>query len=212
MQPKTQMMNEEKDHEGIVEAPNAQSEKTRCGAPDGPRPKRRGSYDGRQPLPYAGHEATAEFLATPTSLREFNSVTALAKHFNVTRKTVHCCMKDNDVLQRTGWLSIRNKISSDVAIRRAWEEIAEKLIEMALTGNIAAIKLYVDYAWGKDQRSEESRLSSMSLRELILENDDECVPPTHVLRRIKQEEEAEEARLKAAETNRVVEESKDSPK
>jgi hypothetical protein len=109
-------------------------------------------------------------------------------------------MKDNDVLQRTGWLSPRNKISGDVAIRRAWEEIAEKLIEMALIGNIAAIKLYVDCAWGKDQQSEIARWSEKTLGELIAENDEENVLPSHILQEIEGRE-AEER--KAAEENRA---------
>src|ERR1700730_16401090 len=87
----------------------AQSEKIRSGAPDGPRQCRRMSHDRREPLEYPGHETVAQFMATPQSMREFKSVTALAKHLGVTRKTIYCWMMYVHVLWFEGWLSMRNK-------------------------------------------------------------------------------------------------------
>ena len=78
---------------------DAQSGKTRVGAPDGPR-QNRGKADRCEPLEFPGHETVAQFMATPKSLREFESVTALAKHFNITTKTIYCWMKDDDVMRR----------------------------------------------------------------------------------------------------------------
>ncbi len=118
---------------------DAQSGRTRFGAPDGPRQKRSKMQDRSEPLEFPGHERVAEFMATPKSLREFESVTALAKHFNITTKTIYCWMKDDDVLRRAEWLSMRNKRHGDLSIRCRYEEIIEKLIEMALTGNVAAV-------------------------------------------------------------------------
>lgn len=55
------------DHsESACSAPtsNAVPEKVRYGAPDGPR-KQREHFDGGDPLDYPGHEAIAQFHATP---------------------------------------------------------------------------------------------------------------------------------------------------
>lgn len=48
-----------------------------------------GRYDGHEPLEYPGHEAVAQYLAAPESLREFKSFSDLANHFHVSRMTIH---------------------------------------------------------------------------------------------------------------------------
>jgi transposase len=147
--------------------PDAQSGRTRSGAPDGPRQKRSKMQDRSEPLEYPGHETVAQFMATPKSLREFESVTAIAKHFNITTKTIYCWMKDDDVMRRAEWLSMRNKRHGDLSIRCRYEEILEKLIEKALTGDIAAMKLCFETAFPEDQQAKKSKLSDSSLEEVL---------------------------------------------
>ena len=146
---------------------DAQSKKIRYGAPDGPRENRRENYHGREPLEFLGHEAAAWFLAVPKNLREIKSIAALAKHFSVTRKTVHYWMKDIDVLKRAEWLSETNKIIGKLVVRRACGELSEKLVEMGMGGDIAAIKMCMDIALREDKQTEKSRLSSLSLEEVL---------------------------------------------
>src|ERR1019366_3564430 len=88
----------DKIREGIVQPLSASSEKIRFGAPDGPRQRHGGKYDGQSPLEYSGHEAVAGFLAFPTSIREFKSVKDLARHFHVTRMTIYRWGHDPDVI------------------------------------------------------------------------------------------------------------------
>jgi hypothetical protein len=192
--------------------PDAQSGRTRWGATDGPR-QNRGKADRREPLEFLGHETVAQFLATPESLCEFESVTALAKHFNVTTKTIYCWMKDDDVMRRADWLSMRNKIGADVAIRRAWKAIIEKLIEMALTGNVAAIKLCFETAFPEDQQAKKSKLSPESLEEVLERAEKEYkkhemqMMPTWLRERLAREA----AQRKADEENRAPENPQDPP-
>ena len=148
-------------------ATDAQSEKIRYGAPDGPRKNRPENYHGWEPLAFLGHEAAAWFLAFPKKLKEFKSIAALAKHFSVTRKTVHCWMRDIDVLKRAEWLSETNKIIGKLVIRRACAGLSEKLVEMGMGGDIAAIKVCMDIALREDKQTEKSRLSSASLEEVL---------------------------------------------
>ncbi len=192
--------------------PAAQSGMARVSPPAGPR-QNRGTADRREPLEFLGHETVAQFLATPDSLCEFESVTALAKHFNVTTKTIYCWMKDDDVMRRADWLSMRNKIGADVAIRRAWKGIIEKLIEMASTGNVAAIKLCHDIAFPEDQQAKKSKLSPESLEEVLERAEKEYkkhemqMMPTWLRERLAREA----AQRKADEENRARENPQDPP-
>ena len=192
--------------------PAAQSGMARVSPPAGPR-QNRGTADRREPLEFLGHETVAQFMATPKSLREFESVTALAKHFNVTTKTIYCWMKDDDVMRRAEWLSMRNKRHGDLSIRCRYEEIIEKLIEMASTGNVAAIKLCLDIAFPVDQQAKKSKLSDSSVEEVLERAEKEYLKyekqmtPSWLLER----QEREAAKRKADEENRAPEKPEDPP-
>ena len=192
--------------------PDTQSGMARVGAPDGPR-QNRGTADRREPLEFLGHETVAQFMATPKSLREFESVTALAKHFNVTTKTIYCWMKDDDVMRRAEWLSMRNKRHGDLSIRCRYEEIIEKLIEMASTGNVAAIKLCLDIAFPVDQQAKKSGLSRLSLEEGLekaeetYEKHAKLMTPTW----LRERQEREAAKRRMAEENRAPGKPEDPP-
>src|SRR6266404_2312752 len=151
---------------------DAQSGRTRFGAPDGPRQKRSKMQDRSEPLEFPGHETVAQFMATPKSLRLFKSITALAKHFNITRKTVYCWMKDIDVLRRVDWLSLQNKAAGDRAPRREWLDIMESLVERAKSGDIQAARFCADRAWPEDQQAKKSGLSAMSLDESVARSEE----------------------------------------
>jgi hypothetical protein len=147
---------------------DSQSEKIRYGAPDGPRQNRQSVYDGREPLKYSGHEATAQFLATPETQREFDSVSALAKHFNVSRTTVYRWIQDIDVIQRANSLSMRNQMAGDLLARRDWPLIMGKAVQMARNGDVHAMKFCATRAWAEDQLVEHSHLSAgVSFEELV---------------------------------------------
>jgi hypothetical protein len=172
---KIDVASETQNHDETHKASNAPSEKIQLRAPSGPRQKRRERYDGREPLPYAGHEAVAQFLAAPpTSLREFKSLTALAAHFKVTRMTVHRWKQDSDVMQRAYWLSKRNKIAGDLLARQAWLRIMEKVIEMAKNGDFRAIKFIEFHAWAEDLKIKQTEISaSICVGDLFGANDGE---------------------------------------
>ena len=193
--------------------PDAQFGRTRSGAPDGPRQKRSKMQDRSEPLEFPGHETVAQFMATPKSLREFESVTALAKHFNITTKTIYCWMKDDNVMRRAEWLSMRNKRHGDLSIRCRYEEILEKLTEKALTGDIAAIKLYIETAFPEDLQAKKSGLSSMSLEEVLARAEEEyekhaeLMTPTWLRERLARAA----AQRKADEEKRAPENPQDPP-
>jgi hypothetical protein len=157
MEVNNDVSSEAQNHEETVEALNAPSEKIQYGAPSGPRQKHRDKYDGREPLIYPGHEAVAQFLAAPTSLRDFKSLTALAAHFNVTRVTVYRWKHDVNVLRRAYWLSMRNKIAGDLLARQAWLPIMKKGIEMAKNGDFRAIKFIESQAWTQELGIQQSQ-------------------------------------------------------
>jgi hypothetical protein len=168
-----------------------QSEKIRYGAPDGPRNKHRAYHDSREPLEFPGHEAAAWFLAVPKELRNFKSITALAKHFNVTRMTVYRWTQDIDVLKRAESLSEFNKITAKLVIRRASVELAEKLVEMGMGGDITAIKECMHIALREDKQTEKSGLTSASIEEVLeraeieYEKHSEMMTPTFLKERAK---------------------------
>jgi hypothetical protein len=78
MKTNNELPKEDQNHPGIIEAPNLLSTEIRFGPPSGPRRPRDEEYDGHKPLEYPGHEAVAEYLATPKSFREFKSDSDLA--------------------------------------------------------------------------------------------------------------------------------------
>jgi hypothetical protein len=195
-----------------VEPLKVDSEKTRYGPPDGPRKNRQPGYDGREPLEYPGHEATAQFLATPESEREFDSITALAKHFDVSRTTVYRWTQDIDVLRRAEYLSTQNKVTGKLIIRREWPEIMAKLVEKAKGGHVQATKVCADLAWPEDKQRQKSGLSSQSLEEVLERSEAEFIKheaqmtPTFLRER---EGRRKAAERRAAENNRPPEEPKD---
>jgi hypothetical protein len=168
MQEDIQMRKEVPDPREAVQAPGVLSEKVRYGAPDGPRQKRREKYDAREPLDYPGHEAVAQFLATPKSDREFKSLTALANHFHVTRMTVHRWKQDIEVMQRAHWLSMRNQMAGDLVARSEWPQIMETAVQLAKAGDVQAMKFCESRAWPDELRVEHSQLSAtVSVKDLF---------------------------------------------
>ena len=192
--------------------PEAQSGKTRLGAPDGPR-QNRGSSDRRKPLELPGHEAVAQFLATQKSLREFKTVTALAKHFNITTKTIYCWMKDDNVMRRADWLSMHNILIDNVAIRCEYPLIAAKMVAMALAGNIPAMKLCADIVREEDQRAKKSEISPLSLEESLERAEIEYEKHYLIMTPswLRERAEREAAKHKAAEENPAPEQPQGPP-
>jgi hypothetical protein len=168
-------MKVDKKTKGIVDAPKAQSEKVRYGAPCGPRTTESENYDGRTPMKYPGHEVVAQYLAAPKSLREFKSDNDLAKHFHVNRMTIHRWKIAPDVIKRAHWLSIQNKMVGDTIARREYPSIMKRLVELAMKGNIPAMKLCAERAWLDDKRAEKSDVSSPSLEELLKRSREEHI-------------------------------------
>jgi len=143
----------------------SRTEKTRYGAPDGPRQKRDANYDGRDPLPYPGHEIVAEFLATPKGQRQV-SIKKLAEHFQVTPKTIHCWARDRDVLRRATFLTQNNKLLGDLAARRDWGRIVEAQVAKAAGGDTTAAKFCEQRAWPEDG-PPEGLYAALSIAELV---------------------------------------------
>lgn len=162
-------LSETPNHQEIVESNGERLQKTRYGAPDGPR-KRRENYHEWDPLDFPGHEALAHFLATPKTEREFKSLTALAKHFEISRMTIHRWKKDPDVLRRAEWLAKENKLAGDLVARREWQCIVEAQVAAAKRGNTAAAKFLERRAWPEDQGAN-SQISKVSLPEALLESE-----------------------------------------
>ena len=126
-----------------------QSKKIRYGAPDGPRKKLRENYDGHQPLEYPGHEAVAHYLASPKSLREFDSDRHLAKHFRVSRMTICRWKHDRDVIQRAHFLSEINQMVGDLLARQEWPRIMQMAVQNALGGDLQSIRFCESRAFPK---------------------------------------------------------------
>ena len=197
-----ELTKEDQNHQGIIEAPNSPSTEIQFGAPSGPRRPRNEKYDGHQPLEYPGFEAVAQHLATPKSLREYISDSDLAKHFHVSRMTIHRAKKDIDVIKRAHWLSMRNKLAGDLVVRREYPSIMEKAAEIAEEGNVKAMEFCAKQAWPGDQELKDS----LSLEFLIATSDDEYIPPSHIMKKI---EDRQAAEREATDKSRPPEESKD---
>jgi hypothetical protein len=207
-------VNEDQTPQDGIEPREVHTEKICQGEPVGPQKKHRGNYDGREPLDFPGHEAVAQFLATPESYREFDSIVALAKHFEVSRMTVHRWTKDVDVLRRADWLSMQNKVNGKLIIRRELAEIMEKLVEQAKGGDVKAIKVCIDLSYPEDKQREKSGLSSRSMEEVLeraeIEHEKHAaiMTPTWLRER---EERRKAAEREEAEKRRPPEEPKDKP-
>jgi hypothetical protein len=210
---KEMIMKQDETRRESTERPEVRSKKFRFGAPDGPRRKRRCWYDGHEPLPYAGHEAIAQFLAAPTADRRFESLTAPVNHFKIARMTLHRWKQNPDVLRRADWLSMHNKKVGDLEIRRQWSEIVAKMIEMAKNGNIAAIRMCLDCAFEEEKQAKKSPLSSESTGDLLARAEEEykrnheLMTPSWLRERAAREA----AKNKAAEESRASGEPKDPP-
>lgn len=137
---------------------------------------RSGEYHGSQPLDYEPHEALAQYLAAPEGMGEFNSITSIAKHFKVTRVTVHRWSHLSAVLQRAEWLSKRNKLSGDLFARRNWERVMRAQVKKAIAGDCQAAKFVQENAWGEETPAEVLVLQ----REIQVTYVD---PPQHVKER-----------------------------
>jgi len=144
-----------------VEANDAQPQETLAAIPGASR-ERRENYDGSQPLDSPGHEAVAQFLATPKQFRQFKSTTALAKHFAVSRTTVYRWVKDFAVARRAQWLSMRNKVFGDFIARRELPSIIKAQVERALAGDTRAAIFCLTRAW-----PEDPLLYTVSLEDVI---------------------------------------------
>jgi hypothetical protein len=162
-------MTQDQKARGKVEPPNLQSEEIRQDASDGPRRKREGkNYDGSSPLSSPGHEALAQYLAAPKSLRKFRSDIEFAKHFQVTRMTVYRWKQNPEVIERAFWLSAYNQMIGDLRARQEWPRIMEKVVEMATKGDIQAIKFCESRAWAEKLQVTQSQLSASILIEDLL--------------------------------------------
>jgi hypothetical protein len=174
MQNKNIITKEANDHQGILEDPKALSKKVRFGAPDGPRRHPREKNDYQSPLEYPGHEATAQFLATAKSIREFKSDEDLAKHFHVTRQTIFRWRHDADVIQRALFLSEKNQMAGDLLARQEWPGIMERVVQKAIKGDLQSIKFCESRAWPKEPQFEQSHVSAtVSMQDLLGTNESE---------------------------------------
>lgn len=108
---------------------------------------RSGEYRSSEPLEYEGHEALAQYLASPEPLREFRSITAFAKHYKISRMTVHRWRHAPDVLQRADWLSKQNRLTGAVVARANWETIVLAQVKRAIGGDTSAAKFLREIAW-----------------------------------------------------------------
>jgi hypothetical protein len=168
MQKQNRLTKNSQDHQGIDETSKAHLRKIRYGAPDGPRRPRGEKCDGHEPLEYPGHEAVAQYLAAPKSLREFKSDSDLAKHFHVSRMTICRWRHDPDVIQRAHFLSGFNEMAGDLLARQEWPRIMQKVVQKAINGDLQSIKFCESRAWPNELRVEQSHLSAtVSIQELL---------------------------------------------
>jgi transposase-like protein len=107
----------------------------------------RNEPSGREPLADSRLETVAQFLATPKSERELKSVTALAKHLEVARKTIHLWVKNLRVHQRAQHLTACKQREGDLIARRNWPSIMQAMSEHAMKGNVGAARYAGERAW-----------------------------------------------------------------
>jgi hypothetical protein len=129
-----------------------------------------GAYRGSEPLNHEGHEALAQFLATPKPMREFKSTAALAEHHGVTRMTVSRWQHDPLVLRRAEWLSNRNKLAGVLIARSNYPRMVEALVRKAITGDTPAARVLHEIAWTEDTPADDTP-KEVALR--VVYDDDE---------------------------------------
>lgn len=110
-------------------------------------PSRETEYDGTEPLDDPADEAIAQFLAAPQEFRQFKSVSALAKHFNLSRMTVYRRKENVDVVERIKWLLEKSMLFGDLIACREWAGIVKAQVKAALGGDIRAALFCQNRAW-----------------------------------------------------------------
>lgn len=117
--------------------------------PQDPSGKRRRKFNRKKALD-PPDEAIAQFLATPKSIREFKSLTDLAKHLNISRMTLYRRTKDPIILQRAEWLVTHHMLAGDLIARLHWERIMAGQVKAAVAGDTKAAQFCRERAWPED--------------------------------------------------------------
>jgi hypothetical protein len=112
-----------------------------------PSRKRKRKFDKSKPLDSPEDEAIAQYRATPKSVRDFKSLTDLARHFNISRMTVYRRSKELSVLQRAEWLLQHHMLAGDLIPRLHWERIMAGQVRAAAAGDTRAAQLCKERAW-----------------------------------------------------------------
>ena len=150
---------------------------------DPPRSRQR---DRTEPLDDPSEETVAQFFAAADGLREFESVTALASHLNVSRVTIYRWGKIPRILQRIEHLSLQNKVIGDLYVRRHWLSIMRETVEKAENGDVQATRFCADCAWPESSGVNQG----LSLSELIASTEDTEELPTWIDQKLIQERNA----------------------
>jgi hypothetical protein len=74
--------------------------------------------------------------------------------------TVHRWKQDIEVMQRAYWLSMRNQMAGDLVPRREWQQIMDRAVELAKSGDIQAMKFCESRAWREELRVKHSQISA----------------------------------------------------
>jgi hypothetical protein len=114
--------------------------------PDLPRKQKR-KQDITKTFDSPEDEAIAQYLTTPKSIREFKSLTDLAKHFGICRMTVYRRTKDPIILQRAEWLLTHHMVAGDLIARLHWERIMAGQVKAAAAGDTKAAQFCKERAW-----------------------------------------------------------------
>ena len=115
--------------------------------PQDPSRKRKRKFDKTKPLDSPEDEAIAQHLAAPKSIREFKSLTDLAKHLNISRMTLYRRTKDLIILQRVEWLLTHYMLAGDLIARLHWERIMAGQVKAAAAGDTKAAQFCKERAW-----------------------------------------------------------------
>ncbi len=100
-----------------------------------------------EPLASEAREALAQFLSTPVPMREFRSITSIAKHYKVSRMSVYRWKRDSAVLQRVEILSKRNWLPGVLLARLNFESTVRAQIKKAIRGDTKAARYVHEIAW-----------------------------------------------------------------
>jgi hypothetical protein len=109
--------------------------------------KQKRKPDKTKPLDSPEDEAVAQYISTPKSIREFKSLTDLAKHFGISRMTAYRRTKDLIVLKRAEWLLTHHKLAGDLIPRLHWERIMAGQVKAAAAGDTKAAQFCKERAW-----------------------------------------------------------------